>query len=96
MSMKDGLMSIGALLLLAGLVQGCSYTKTVESRKKITAASQAPGDRVKFVYKETSPDKENKQGLIECSVNDDGTLNNCDVLRISFQDQQGESETPQQ
>lgn len=88
---NNGLWMIGAFLLLAVLVQGCSYSQTVESRKKITAASQAPGDRVKFVYKETSPDKENKQGLIECSVKDDGTLKNCEVLRISFkQDESGQ------
>ena len=84
MTKKDGLMAIAVFVLLAMVTSGCSFTHTVTSRKKITAASQAPGDRVKFVYKETSPDKENKQGLIECSVADDGSLTDCNLLEIAF------------
>jgi hypothetical protein len=72
-----------ALLLLAALAYGCG-TPTIQSRKKITATSQAPGDRVNFVYKETSPQMEDKQGLIECSVQDDGTLADCKEIEIAF------------
>ena len=78
--MKAKSIRLAALLALFGLVSlmmACQFT----TQRVVQQGFQADDDTALFLYDETPS---NDQGLLKCSVNEDGDLHDCRDIELVF------------